>query len=283
MEFTKVFNSFVTKYGFDINRTFDDFLQYIIWAHTIPEYGKKIEEWSYTPEQSKEFFDLYQTLVLEAQREINRHGWCDVFGRVYEELVQGKFIRTVAGQFFTPESICELMTDTIAPKEKRITGKLISDPTCGSGRNLLAFNSRHIGNYFVAEDISYTCVLMTTCNFILHGIDGEVIWHDTLNPTKEPWGVFRTNEQLNIVGAKYNGIPHVREYPYEDTRLKHITDYQAKIYRISNKLSDNIKRHEETLQAVRQSNLPAEEREQQERQITRQISRIKKVTEKYRN
>lgn len=283
MNFVKVFNSFVTKYGFDINRTFDDFLQYIIWAHTIPEYGKKIEGWSYTPEQSKEFFDLYQTLILEAQKEITRKGWCDVFGRVYEELVQGKYIRSTAGQFFTPEGICDLMTDIVAPKDTPVTGKLISDPTCGSGRNLLAFNSRHLGNYFVAEDISYTCVLMTTCNFIIHGIDGEVIWHDTLNPAKEPWGVFRTNEQLNIVGAKYNGIPHVRECPYSETRLKHITDYQAKVYRISNKLFDNIKRHEKALQEIRQSNLPVEERKRQERQIIRQISRIKKVTEKYKD
>ena len=45
--------------------------------------------------------------------------------------------------------------------------KRICDPTCGSGRLLLAYHVRHLGNYLVAEDVSRTCCLMTVCNMLI--------------------------------------------------------------------------------------------------------------------
>lgn len=117
-EFLKQFSSFVSKYGLEVSKVFDDFLQYIIWAHTLPEYGKKIEGWGYTPSQSKEMYDMYCTLILAVKPEIDRHGWFDAFGFVYEDMIAGKFRRSNSGQFFTPPSICDLMTDISAPKEQ---------------------------------------------------------------------------------------------------------------------------------------------------------------------
>lgn len=247
-EFLKQFNSFVTRNGFEVGKVFDDFLQYIIWAHTLPQYGKKIDGWSYTSEQNKEMYDMYRTLILAVKPKIDRHGWFDAFGFVYEDMIAGKFRRSNSGQFFTPPSICDLMTDITAPKEQTIVGKTISDPTCGSGRNLLAFHAKHIGNYYVAEDIDRTCCMMTVCNFIIHGVEGEVIWHNTLQPDTF-YGGWKTNEQLNSLLSKYRGMPHVREILYDDTLLKKINDKSAEVFRIkengsmslSEKNEENVK------------------------------------------
>ena len=77
--------------------------------------------------------------------------------------------------------------------------------TCGSGRLLLAYHVRNLGNYLVAEDISRTCCLMTVCNMLMHGCVGEVIQHDSLLPEdfKDGWFV---NPVLTTTG-----IPTIRK------------------------------------------------------------------------
>lgn len=279
-EFLKEFTNFVTRNGWDFERVFPDFLQYIIWAHTLPEYGKKIKGWSYTAEQSKEIFDLYCLLIKAVKPEIDRKGWFDPFGEIYESLVVGKFHRNNSGQFFTPSSLCDLMRDIMSPKEQKIIGKTISDPACGSGRNLLSFHSVHVGNYYIAEDIDKTCCLMTACNFILHGIEGEVIWHNTLQPDTF-YGAWRTNEQLNKLGSKYHGIPHIREIDFEETRLKALNEKSAEIFRIKNKLNEAYKRQLATLSEIKTGNYTSSERKRQITQVTRRISNIKKALKRY--
>lgn len=279
-EFLKQFNSFVTRNGFEVGKVFDDFLQYIIWAHTLPQYGKKIDGWSYTSEQNKEMYDMYRTLILAVKPKIDRHGWFDAFGFVYEDMIAGKFRRSNSGQFFTPPSICDLMTDITAPKEQTIVGKTISDPTCGSGRNLLAFHAKHLCNYFVAEDIDRTCCLMTVCNFIIHGVEAEVIWHNTLQPDTF-YGGWKINEQLNSLFSKYRGIPHVREISYDETLLKKINDKSAEVFRIKVKLNEAYKKQLAMLSAVRSGKTTSDDRKRQITQITKRISSIKKLMNKY--
>lgn len=279
-EFLKQFNNFVTRNGFEVGRVFDDFLQYIIWAHTLPQYGKKIEGWSYTPEQSKEMFSMYQTLILAVKPEIDRRGWFDAFGEIYEDMIAGKFRRSNSGQFFTPSSICEIMTEITAPKEQQIVGKTVSDPTCGSGRNSLAFHARHVGNYFVAEDIDHTCCMMTVCNFIIHGVEAEVIWHNSLQPDTF-YGGWKTNEYLNQPFSEYRGLPHAREITYGETLLKRMNDKSLEVFRIKGKLSEAYKKQLAMLSAVRSGKTTSEDRKRQITQITKRMSGIKKLMKKY--
>lgn len=49
----------------------------------------------------------------------------------------------------------------------------MGDPTCGSGRLLLAYHARNPGNYLIGEDINRTCCLMTVCNMLIHGCVGK--------------------------------------------------------------------------------------------------------------
>ena len=80
----------------------------------------------------------------------------------------------------------------------------MGDPTCGSGRLLLAYHARNPGNYLIGEDINRTCCLMTVCNMLIHGCVGEVICHDSLNP-----GNFVDGWKVNPMLA-WTGIPTVK-------------------------------------------------------------------------
>lgn len=210
-------SKFASERGYDISQVFDHFCQYIVWAHTLPEYGAPIKGWPYKPEDGKQFYNIYCVLIQELNEHLKHAEWYDVFGDLYEELIASKNRRQKAGQFFTPNCLCDLMTQLSVPQGDKVKGKRISDPTCGSGRNLLAFHSQHPGNYCVGEDLDKTCALMTVCNFILHGVDGEVIWHNTLIPDDFKGG-WRVNEQLNNPFSKYRGIPHVRPISEEEYR-----------------------------------------------------------------
>ena len=96
-----------------------------------------------------------------------------------------------------------------------LTGKGLNfgDPACGSGRFLIAAHAKSPGNYCCGEDIDRTCALMTVCNFILHGVNGEVIWHDSLIPTKERfYGAWRVRPRRDL-----NGVPEVTRLKWEDS------------------------------------------------------------------
>lgn len=87
---------------------------------------------------------------------------------------------------------------------RELTGKGLNfgDPACGSGRFLIAAHAKFPGNYCCGEDIDRTCALMTVCNFILHGVNGEVIWHDSLMPTKERfYGAWRVCPRPDLMGC----------------------------------------------------------------------------------
>lgn len=210
----QLLQDFASARGLDISQVFDHFLQYIVWAHTLPEYGKRIGGWPYKPEDGKEMYDIYVGLIKEMQSHLMHHEWYDIFGEIYESLIAAKGRRSSNGQFFTPMSICDLMRG-ISVTEGKPVGKRVNDPTCGSGRNLLSFHAKHIGNYMAGEDIDRTCCLMTVCNFILHGVNGEVIWHNTLIPDDFKGG-WRVNQYLNNPLSKYSGVPHVRPIDKEE-------------------------------------------------------------------
>ena len=117
------------------------------------------------------------------QKQIGRSGWFDAFGELHMAYCS-KPGQQANGQFFTPSHICELMVMCAAGKKE--TGQRMGDPTCGSGRLLLAYHAHNPGNYLVGEDISRTCCMMTVCNMLIHGCIGEVICHDSLQPRHSP-------------------------------------------------------------------------------------------------
>lgn len=212
-ELEKRLNDFSYRKGYNIDQVFDDFLRYIIWAFSLD--GKPIDNWKYKKEDSLFFFELLQEWIKVMDKQISLHEWYDAFGDLYISCVASSGRQSGRGQFFTPPGICDLMVEINCGQDKK-DGQTCSDPTCGSGRNLLAFHVKHLGNYLCAEDIDQTCCMMTVCNFICHGAVGEVIWHNSLDPDSWFHG-WKVNEGLNNPLSKYYGIPHVRSIKKEES------------------------------------------------------------------
>jgi type I restriction enzyme M protein len=202
----KGFHSIFEKlaYSYDWSVIFDDFLEYIILFHNMDTSLK----WSkkYSKDEIKLFWELYREWIkVMDQQLVDDKDWYDLFGIYYEAVIVSKMNRTYQGQFFTPPNVCNMMADmTIAAANLR-PGQSVNDPCCGSGRNLLAANTIIKGCYHVGMDLDQTCVFMTIANFLLHGIEGEVIWTNTL--TQEFYGAWKVNEYLN----KGIPLPHVRK------------------------------------------------------------------------
>jgi len=177
-EFNSLFSFIARKH--DAQRVFDDFLTLVVcclarqtqetwYLNTIRKYDK--DDINIFPKLLGSLFIIYDTAIFNGD-------WCDPLGDFYQE-ISGKYKKSGMGQFFTPKSICDIMTQiTIQPNE---FGKNISEPTCGSGRMILSINNFAKGNYFVAADLDPMCVKMTCINLAIHGIKAEVHQQNSLS------------------------------------------------------------------------------------------------------
>lgn len=274
----KLITDFTYQNDLEVSRVFDDLLRYIIQGYTLPGHSG-LNDWHYTKEQNAVFHEMYAQIVLIMQQEIKHKLWFDVFGNIYEELIASKSRRSNNGQFFTPEILCDLMTEICQGKEKQ-TGKLISDCACGSGRTLLAHHVRNLGNYYVAEDIDKTCAMMCVCNFLLHGVMGEVIWHNSLIP-EQFYGAWRVNAELNNPLSKWHGIPHIQVISWEETKIKGMLDNMSNVTRLKKILQTNAEKHLARFKEIMKQKIRSEESKQKAREELMKYNKIKRVLKNY--
>lgn len=124
------------------------------------------------------------------------------------DLFQGGITYGEAGQFLSPEPICQMMaTMTVgdAEAEEGNVKKSVCDPCCGSGRMLLAVADLKPHWEFVGQDVDLRCVRMTAINLALRNLYGYVIWGNSLGLERRL--VYRT-------GFNLRGV--IREIPIED-------------------------------------------------------------------
>lgn len=206
--------------GYDPLTVFNDFLTFVI--HGFSPGAPPLKSWKYKRQQNAAFMGMVNEWVRLMQSRLKEDdSWYDPFGDIYMAFSSAGS-KQAQGQFFTPVPICELMT-ACADTGEHLPGQRMGDPTCGSGRLLLAWHVRNLGGYLVGEDINRTCCLMTVCNMLIHGCVGEVIWHDSLQPEK-----FNDGWLVNPVLTR-TGIPTIRKMSEEE-------------YRTSRRLSVNSKR-----------------------------------------
>ena len=279
-ELVKIMSDFAYRAGVDTSRVFDDFLRYVINGFTLPGFPG-LTDWGYTKEQNQTFLVMFGTLVKGVQRQLDTRGWYDAFGTIYEDLIASKSRRSGSGQFFTPETVCDLMTELVYGSEN-MTGKVVSDCACGSGRTLLSFNARHLGNFYVAEDVDRTCCMMTVCNFLLHGMEGEVVWHDSLCPEKF-YGAWRVNEGINKLFAKYYGLPHVKPIGWDDCLLKKMGDKRKSEIRVADKLQANAKRLFSEFKKLKSKGKLTDEERLRVVELLRKYGKINQVIKKRQN
>lgn len=201
-------------YAQDDSQVFDDLLAYIIDIFSFdnpwqPRGHYKLPE----AELRRQFFDLFGEIVRLMEQKIRDDGqWYDPFGTLYEWGMSSQARRANAGQFFTPANIVDLMVACTVTEDITGRGHTVGDPACGSGRTLIACHAKHPGNYCSGVDIDRTCAMMTVCNFILHGVNGEVLWCDSLFPDKTFYDAWRVYPRPDL-----NGIAEVSHMKLEET------------------------------------------------------------------
>ena len=206
-------NELERKYG--SQEVFKDFLRYIVRGFTLED--KAPFNWQYDKDETITFYNMLRDLSHEYQNHIEKDtDWYDAVGNEYE-IIAGLKRKQNNGQFFTPESLCDLISTMCYGEENKGGNvKIVSDPACGSGRNLLAYHSKNIKSYCIGEDIDYSCCLMTVVNFLFHGVVGEVLWHNTLTQPNAFIRGWKVNAHLNDKTHSLNGLPHIEIMSKED-------------------------------------------------------------------
>ncbi|MEI6865792.1 N-6 DNA methylase [Flavicella sp.] len=169
--FNSLFSSFGYKY--DLSRLFDDFLTIVIcvFARQTEEelYFETIK--GYTKKELNVFAKLLAELLIIYDKARKDEFWTDPLGTYYEVLASNTK-KSGFGQFFTPQCICDLMSQFVLGANE--WGKRINDPCSGSGRLILSANNQTEGNYYIAQDLDAICCKMTAINMCFHDIRGEV-------------------------------------------------------------------------------------------------------------
>lgn len=193
-------------YGY--NEIFADWIDYMVACFSTdgdPKLAKHLQE-KYTDcyavfdRMLKEY--LY---IMEAQTK--RHEWYDGLGIIYEAIAS-RWKSSKMGQFFTPPSIVDLMVAINTTGQEIGKGKTVNDPTCGSGRLLIAHHAAYPGNRQYGQDLDPICAKMTAVNMLLHGCVGEVSCMNTI--TMEWYFGFYVNPYLSAIRRPQ--LVRVRQY-----------------------------------------------------------------------
>lgn len=151
----------------------------------------------------EKYVDLMGAWLNELTVNLETKPYYDILGQFYEELVQSRSKSRSLGQIYTPPSVTNLLSELSIDTS---TKGVVNDPTCGSGRTLLAAHVQSNGELIcVGQDLDLTSCHMAVLNFFSHGVRGSVLHMDTLEETfYQGW---RVNKYL------YHGmpVPHIEE------------------------------------------------------------------------
>lgn len=186
---------------------FCDFLLDLFSVEAFEGDSKGFLAWQQERLQAKPNFAILAMAWLnDVSQAMDRGQWLDVFGMLYEDmyLTAGKASKT--GQFFTPQSVSDLMSTIIAPGKNqassaRVEGRRVNDCAAGSGRLLLAHymevskldHSAGRPFVYIAHDSDPLVCKMCALNMMIHGMNGTVICQDTLAQST-PSAVYCINE-----------------------------------------------------------------------------------------
>lgn len=189
--------SVTQRTGKDAQVVFSEFLDYIIDCFSLNRLIEYEGDYEFILKKIKDensfYFPVFAELLITSSKLIEDNGVYDLFGNIYEIMFQSGSKAKNLGQFFTPQSVSNLCSRIIyTERESEI---IINEPTCGSGRNLLAIFSENKNKvqYYIAEDLDSVSVKMCAVNMTLHGMRGCCICHNTLLPSEFIFG-YEINE-----------------------------------------------------------------------------------------
>lgn len=141
----------------------------------------------YSKEELQLFNEMFHELLRVFSDEINTKGqrWFDPFGNLYQT-ISSNYKASAMGQFFTPESVCDMIAMSMINGQKDEEGNYkvhhatVGEPACGSGRLILAAHAHNPMNFYWACDKDPICAKMTAINMCLHNAAGVVFVGDSL-------------------------------------------------------------------------------------------------------
>lgn len=192
-----------------------DFCDYLIEFFSIDAFKAGTAEYSQhilnCTVQNSEFAVLALQWLKDVTEAMERGEWLDMFGILYEEMYLSRGKASKTGQFFTPQSISDLMAriSTLGAEDH---GK-VNDCAAGSGRLLLAHYMEKskldhaAGRRFeyVAQDSDPIACKMGALNLMVHGMYGRVECRDTLRMS-EPTVVYYINEVKYPFNTPYYSV-----------------------------------------------------------------------------
>lgn len=198
---------------------FCDFLLDLFSVEAFEGDSKGFLAWQQQRLQAKPNFAILAMAWLnDVSQAMDRGQWLDVFGMLYEDmyLTAGKASKT--GQFFTPQSVSDLMSTIITPGKNqassaKVKGRRVNDCAAGSGRLLLAHymevskldHSAGRPFVYIAHDSDPLVCKMCVLNMMIHGMNGTVICQDTLTQST-PSAVYCINEVRYPFNTPYYSV-----------------------------------------------------------------------------
>lgn len=196
--FTKLFDQLARTHS--RGPVFTDFLDYALqmfnWA------GKA----DFSELESKYKLDGMQIMAAMLQEfsivaDNNGVGFYDALGDLFMEYLSSDR----SGQFFTPPDICNMMAALIVG-DNPPDGTSVCDPTCGSGRTLLAAAKVNRRMRFYGADLDIVCCKMSVLNLLLNSMEGEIAWMNSLS--MEHWKSWHIGK---VLGPGGHYIPYYYE------------------------------------------------------------------------
>jgi hypothetical protein len=165
----------LSAHGFSRQTVFEDWLQMIVCAlsggRMEVQYLEIVKKYGEGEKGSRPIDILAQMFAdLVTGMEETKS---DILGDYF----MGAITYGAHGQFFTPESITDMMAQMVGGGED---GTTVSDPACGSGRTLLSAAKINPRREFFGQDLDHRCVQMTVVNLALNGLSGYVTWGNSL-------------------------------------------------------------------------------------------------------
>lgn len=192
-----------------------DFCDYLIEFFSIDAFKAGTDEYiqhvlSFA-RKNPDFAELAFLWIDDVATAMEHGQWLDVFGILYEEMYLSRGKASKTGQFFTPQSVSDLMAQ-ISGLGACDHGK-VNDCAAGSGRLLLAHYmeksklDHSAGRRFeyVAQDSDPIACKMCALNLMVHGMRGRVECRDTLRMT-EPTVVYVINEVKYPFNTPYYSV-----------------------------------------------------------------------------
>lgn len=222
---TKVYVDHLSQQAKEDGRPYEmalnDFCDYLLDLFSVVAFkndAKGILKWQHERLQAKPKFGVLAVAWMDdVSQAMDRGQWLDVFGMLYEDMYLTAGKASKMGQFFTPQSVSNLMSSIIGSGKNeaasaKIEGTTVNDCAAGSGRLLLShymdvskldYSAGRLYCY-IAQDSDLLACKMCALNMMIHGMNARVICQDTLTlstPTVE----YIVNEvRYPIIGPYYS-------------------------------------------------------------------------------